>query len=998
MTWKLKIAAFDVHLPHYPKRMKRFFTLLISLVGLYSVQAQSTYCKPFIADTSVCDLNWIDAVTIANIDNQNFKCDKDDLGFPLDDGYSDYSDMIIYLDPVTPSLLTVQVNGFLFDAGSIWIDWNGDGEFGDEELIPLVGEAFETGMFVAIITTPANAVLDTVLKGGFRVNVDFVEPQLDPCGQNYSGEIEDYSFIVSSTPPATTPSTYCDASGPGDCSAADALIVEVELGTFINSSAACPNGSGPTYEDYTNLIAEYTIGTDATALITIDGLGTETVDLYVDWNKDGDFDDVGETFNGINVNGDGSVEIIGAIVPAGTTQGLTRMRIRVYDPVFEPGPLGACGASSYGEVEDYTLKIIDPDAPQCATLLSPVDGAIDVCIENSLVWSTAENAQFYEVLLTYANGDTAQIINVNDTTYYVGDILLPDSTYTWSITAKDTLGGVSLDCSSFTFTTTPFATASFNFASDTVSFCEGLGTTIMPNVTNGNGTIFYNWSGDNSFLDDVASATPFFTDTIEGVFKLYVEVLDSLSCYASDSVMVEVYDAPELTSFSFTSLNICPGDSVGVQVQTSNPIQFFDLKSGVYTELMPSSISSSVIYFNAADTAYVFNAVVNTAMCQDTVLMDTVYFHADVAQPTIIAELPAVGPCEGDSVLLISSYASNIVWVDGSTNDSLYVNTVRQEAVEYTFGNGFCVSTSDTIEVAFDAFPFVPFLSADKTTFCEGDSAIVSHNYVGDFEWSNGDVVNTSFAVYQTDSFSVKAISPLGCETHSEIIYFTANLNPEKPVFVVAGLVNQLCEGEPVTITTDNDNALAWSTGESTSSIVVDVDSDIWLKVTNSEGCFAVSDTVELTFGEQPERPSVIKIEGTTMDSLQCSIAGASYNWYYESLPMTYKTRTIPLEQPGLYRVNLITANGCVSELSLGFSNVGIVEAANAGIKVRNGATEWVVVSDDQIQKAVLFDITGRKLQEFENVSTLNINKNISNTLLILRMQLNGETVSIKLN
>jgi hypothetical protein len=978
--------------------MKKLYTLLFFVGSVLSMNGQTNYCAATVDSANVCGNQHINGVTVANINNQNGLCDKDELGIPNDDGYSNYSELQIHFDPDVPSQIILDINGNATNAATVWIDWDTSGTWELDEAVFLSGEGFLVNQLGGVIVVPADAALDTAVVGGVRIQLMFLTPSDVPCGEQQFGEIEDYSFIVSSTPPATTPGVYCDASGDPDCNNSTFEINEVVFDAFTNASVNCPNGSGVAYSDYTNMQVDYVLGTDVIANVTIaGGLGSESLDIYIDWNKDGDFDDTGENYPGVNTAGDVNVAITGAVIPAGTTQGETRMRIRTYDILLEGAAVGPCGATGDGEVEDYTLKIIDPDAPQCATLLSPTDGATNVCAETSLTWSTAENAQFYEVLLTYANGDTAQIINVNDTTYYVGDILLPDSTYTWSITSKDTSGVESLDCSSFTFTTTPFASPSFNFASDTVSFCEGLGTTLMPNVANGNGTVLYNWTGDNSFLDDVVSSTPLFTDTIEGVFMLYVEVLDSLNCYASDSIAVEVYDAPELTSFSFTSLNICPGDSVGVQVETSNPIKFLDFYNGAYSELIPSSIASSIIYFNAMDTSLIFNAVVNTAMCKDTVLMDTVVFHADVAQPTIVAELPAVGPCEGDSVLLISSYASNVMWADGSTNDSLYINTVRKEAVAYTFGNGFCVSTSDTIEVAFDAYPFVPFLTADKTSFCEGDSAIVGHNYVGDFEWSNGDVVNTSFAVFVTDSFSVKAISPLGCETMSDTIYLTANQNPEKPKFVIAGLVNQLCEGEPVTITTDDTNTLAWSTGESTSSIVVDVDTDVWLRVTNATGCFANSDTVELTFGAQPERPEVIKIEGTTMDSLQCSIIGASYNWYYESQPMTYTTRTIPLEKSGLYRVNLITANGCVSELSTGFSNVGILEAASAGIRVRNANAEWTIVSDNQIQKAVLYDVTGRKLQEFDNLSVILIDKNISNALLILKMQLNGEKYSVKL-
>jgi hypothetical protein len=69
--------------------------------------------------------------------------------------------------------------------------------------------------------------------------------------------------------------------------------------------------------------------------------------IWIDYNKDGDFEDAGELVSSTNSPATG-VKYLAFTVPAGLS-GATRMRIamKYYN---SPSP---CGAFSYGEVEDY---------------------------------------------------------------------------------------------------------------------------------------------------------------------------------------------------------------------------------------------------------------------------------------------------------------------------------------------------------------------------------------------------------------------------------------------------------------------------------------------------------------------------------------------------------------------------------------------------------------------------------------------------------------------
>lgn len=142
------------------------------------------------------------------------------------------------------------------------------------------------------------------------------------------------------------PSGYCASNGN---SVADEFIQRVQIGSINNSTGASSGG----YGDYTNLSTSL----NATNTITITPSWTGTIynegyAVFVDWNRDGDFGDAGETV--YTRAASSATPITGTFnVPAGAQSGATRMRVSMqYD-----GIPAACGSFQYGEVEDYIVTI-----------------------------------------------------------------------------------------------------------------------------------------------------------------------------------------------------------------------------------------------------------------------------------------------------------------------------------------------------------------------------------------------------------------------------------------------------------------------------------------------------------------------------------------------------------------------------------------------------------------------------------------------------------------
>jgi PKD repeat protein len=138
--------------------------------------------------------------------------------------------------------------------------------------------------------------------------------------------------------------TYCTASGNNQNYE---YIAGVQVANLNNTSGA----SG--YTDYTSLTANLTRGASANLTLTpgfVSSSYTEYWKIWIDYNRDGDFEDAGEEV----FAGTGSSVVTGSfVVPSSAVTGNTRMRVIMK----YSGYASYCGTFTYGEVEDYTVNI-----------------------------------------------------------------------------------------------------------------------------------------------------------------------------------------------------------------------------------------------------------------------------------------------------------------------------------------------------------------------------------------------------------------------------------------------------------------------------------------------------------------------------------------------------------------------------------------------------------------------------------------------------------------
>lgn len=159
-----------------------------------------------------------------------------------------------------------------------------------------------------------------------------------------------YSSTINFT---TTDVNYCNSNGQND---SEEYIGNVTLNTINNSSGDGMSGTG--YSDYTYISTD--LDKNLTHNISVSktwpgGQFNEAVSVWIDFNKDGDFEDAGE--NVFTSGASQSTTVSGSFsIPNDALIGSTRMRVSMR---YNTTP-NSCGAFDYGEVEDYTVNITEP--------------------------------------------------------------------------------------------------------------------------------------------------------------------------------------------------------------------------------------------------------------------------------------------------------------------------------------------------------------------------------------------------------------------------------------------------------------------------------------------------------------------------------------------------------------------------------------------------------------------------------------------------------------
>lgn len=167
---------------------------------------------------------------------------------------------------------------------------------------------------------------------------------------------------------------YCQPTGL-NCSFGDQITqVKIDNGAtnLYTNNSTCTTGGYSLNTPATEVVLQQVQAYQLTTLnpaTYIDGLS-----IWIDYNRNGTFE-AEERIESYFTGATWTQRLTSFTVPIAATPGLTRIRFKVSDGLASAAPCSAVDGSSYGEIEDYVIRIAGGGTP-CPPTLSHILGAL----------------------------------------------------------------------------------------------------------------------------------------------------------------------------------------------------------------------------------------------------------------------------------------------------------------------------------------------------------------------------------------------------------------------------------------------------------------------------------------------------------------------------------------------------------------------------------------------------------------------------------------------
>ncbi|MEO7082571.1 MAG: GEVED domain-containing protein, partial [Flavobacteriales bacterium] len=204
----------------------------------------------------------------------------------------------------------------------------------------------------------------TAAATGFSANTSYSFYVRAICGVGDTSSWSSGSFYTG----------YCIPSGTSTTLGINSFSTTGGVANITNNASGVSSGG---YGNFTAMAVSQQPGESINFSVT--GMGTTTYHWFawVDWNNDLDFDDVGELVLSSEATYNNALTGV-LTLPVAAPAGNYRLRIRN----ASTGSAAACGVSTNGEAEDYTLTVLPP--PSC---LRPATVTTSTVTLTSATWN-----------------------------------------------------------------------------------------------------------------------------------------------------------------------------------------------------------------------------------------------------------------------------------------------------------------------------------------------------------------------------------------------------------------------------------------------------------------------------------------------------------------------------------------------------------------------------------------------------------------------------------
>lgn len=318
------------------------------------------------------------------------------------------------------------------------------------------------------------------------------------------------------------------------------------------------------------------------------------------------------------------------------------------------------------------------------------------------------------------------------------------------------------------------------------------------------------------------------------------------------------------------------------------------------------------------------------------------------------------GYCPGEVITLSSSQADHYLWSNGDTTQFIIVSEPGDYSLTVTNEDG-CTAHSAIQTIQVYPSPDIPVIMSDgEATICEGDSLVLSTQSFAEYSWNSGQVTQ-SINVYNSGVHIVTVTNEFGCTSVSEPFLVQVVF---VPILTIVPSTVSFCAGDSLLLEISNIDAESylWSTGDTTSAIIIRDPGDYYVEVTFSEGCTSVSNTVSVTVNPLPEIDlgDDVNLASGESVNLNAGPGHASYQWSTGAI-----SEIITVDEMGEYCATVTNIFGCSATDCVTVSIVTSSQDDNATYKLRvspNPSQDVIFIQSEDfaISSIQLFNLQGK--------------------------------------
>ncbi len=563
---------------------------------------------------------------------------------------------------------------------------------------------------------------------------------------------------------------YITVNTPDYCTAASNSSAYEYISKFVCNTIS-KTSTASVYSDFTATSTNLTIGSAYTATITVTGgFATDQGLIWVDWNRDGDFIDAGES---VLTSANGVGPYTGNITVPGTcTAGNVRVRVRLHDTNTSYTPNATpCGNSGYGEVEDYTFVLVSAAVAPVANFSADNTSGCGTLAVQFTDLSTGTPTSW---AWNFGDSQTSTLQNPSHTYASAG-------TYTVVLTATNTAGN---DGETKTGYIVVGAVPTAVTVTGGGTQCGGSMTLA---ATGGTGGTIY-WQNTTSNGTSTASASASQSVSASGTY--YFRSQSSAGCWGTQgSATVTINPIPTAVTVTGGGTQ-CGGSMTLAATGGTGGTIYWENTTSNGTSTATASASQSV----STSGTYYFRAK-STAGCWGNQGSATVTIYPSFTASAVSSVETSAGANDGSVTVSMIGGTSPFsgAWTpSGSTNTvgtsmTLSGLTGGYYNVTVTDNNGCTANAGATVNTSGVA-PIADF-EADVTNGC--DNLVVtftdlSNNTPVSWEWNFGDGSSTSsdtdpvhtYATPGSYTVSLTVTNAFGNDTETMTDYITVGVTP----------------------------------------------------------------------------------------------------------------------------------------------------------------------------------------------------------------------------